>query len=327
MTLVAYASNERLANFAAPLTHNNRRRFVLLYYDSPPPRNRFFPTGLALETLSGERAKTVKGGNFCPLYCTWQRAATAHHPPRDTALRQGMKQGRRSFVDYLSNLLVSTISSYETLSYEIFCCFDAFSILLSFAACSWTSELFLMQSRTLHHQTSYHRRLEVIPATAVLDPRFVRFLPPSPPTRFPRTPLTRAVANRSRAAASFAFPSFPLYLLPERPSRRLRDGRDMARRPSLAHSLFPSVRSICVRFLNDVAIDPRRPTPPPSSLPISSRSAPPSLTYHKSPSFIPTLLFPSLCFSGFRKCVLHSNRTLPPSLPSASGGRAGRTRS
>ena len=86
MTLVAYASNERLANFAAPLTHNNRR-YVLLYYDSPPPRNRFFPTGLALETLSGERAKTVKGGNFCPLYCTWQRAATAHHPSRDTALR------------------------------------------------------------------------------------------------------------------------------------------------------------------------------------------------------------------------------------------------
>ena len=64
MTLVAYASNERLANFAAPLTHNNRR-LVLLYYDSPrSARNRFFPTGLALETLSGERAKTVKGGNF-----------------------------------------------------------------------------------------------------------------------------------------------------------------------------------------------------------------------------------------------------------------------
>ena len=29
-----------------------------------PPRNRFFPTGLALETLSGECAKIVKGENF-----------------------------------------------------------------------------------------------------------------------------------------------------------------------------------------------------------------------------------------------------------------------
>ena len=60
MTLDAYASDERLANFSAPLSYNNRR--LLLCYDITTLL--LFLTGLALETVSSERAKTVKGENF-----------------------------------------------------------------------------------------------------------------------------------------------------------------------------------------------------------------------------------------------------------------------
>ena len=52
-----------------------------------PPRNRFFPTGLALETLSGERAKIVKGENFVHYIALGSvRRRRIIHPSPDTAL-------------------------------------------------------------------------------------------------------------------------------------------------------------------------------------------------------------------------------------------------